>query len=60
MANVQDNPTITMADVNLKFTKPELQTISIGIKPIIWRIDSKHWANFATSLSGQRFGIFQS
>src|SRR5690606_36379297 len=25
MAEVQDNPTFVMADVNLKFTKPELQ-----------------------------------
>ena len=59
MAKVMDNPTFQMADVNLKFTKPELRI----------HIDRNKASNLGVStqnigqtlqlaLSGQRFGYF--
>ena len=48
MSQVNENPNFVMADVNLKFTKPELQIVINRIKPICWeflpRISDKHYS----------------
>ncbi len=59
MAKVQDNPTFTMADVNLKFTKPELQTYINRDKANILGVSTQNIGQtLQLALSGQRFGYF--
>jgi hypothetical protein len=59
MAEVQDNPTFQMADINLKFTKPELQIhINSDKANLTGCLNTEYRANSAVALSGQRFGYF--
>jgi multidrug efflux pump len=59
MAEVQDNPTFTMADVNLKFTKPELQVEINRDKANMLGVSTQNIGQtLQLALSGQRFGYF--
>lgn len=59
MAKVQDNPNFTMADVNLKFTKPELQIYINRDKANILGVSTQNIGQtLQLALSGQRFGYF--
>ena len=59
MAKVQDNPTFDMADVNLKFTKPELQVEIDRDKANLLGVSTQNIGQtLQLALSGQRFGYF--
>ncbi|HNQ60359.1 MAG TPA: efflux RND transporter permease subunit [Bacteroidales bacterium] len=59
MARVQDNPYFTMADVNLRFTKPELQAQINRDKANILGVSTQNIGQtLQLALSGQRFGYF--
>ncbi len=59
MAQVQDNPVFEMADVNLKFTKPELQIVINRDKANSLGVSTQNIAQtLQLALSGQRFGYF--
>ena len=59
MAQVQDNPTFEMADVNLKFTKPELQIEIDRDKANLLGVSTQNIGQtLQLALSGQRFGYF--
>nr|HPR60277.1 efflux RND transporter permease subunit [Prolixibacteraceae bacterium] len=59
MAQVNDNPTFTMADVNLKFTKPELQIVINRDKANLLGVSTQNIGQtLQLALSGQRFGYF--
>ncbi|MBN1821050.1 MAG: efflux RND transporter permease subunit, partial [Prolixibacteraceae bacterium] len=59
MARVQDNPTFEMADVNLKFTKPELQIVIDRDKANLLGVSTQNIGQtLQLALSGQRFGYF--
>jgi len=59
MAEVQDNPIFVMADVNLKFTKPELQIEIDRDKANLLGISTQNIGQtLQLALSGQRFGYF--
>ncbi len=59
MAEVQDNPVFEMADVNLKFTKPELQIVIDRDKANLLGVSTQNIGQtLQLALSGQRFGYF--
>ncbi len=59
MAEVDDNPTFVMADVNLKFTKPELQIEINRDKANLLGVSTQNIGQtLQLALSGQRFGYF--
>ncbi len=59
MAEVYDNPTFVMADVNLKFTKPELQIVINRDKANLLGVSTQNIGQtLQLALSGQRFGYF--
>jgi multidrug efflux pump len=59
MAQVQDNPTFEMADVDLKFTKPELQIEIDRDKANLLGVSTQNIGQtLQLALSGQRFGYF--
>jgi len=59
MAEVQDNPVFQMADVNLKFTKPELQININRDKANLLGVSTQNIGQtLQLALSGQRFGYF--
>jgi len=59
MAQVQDNPIFEMADVNLKFTKPELQIVIDRDKANLLGVSTQNIGQtLQLALSGQRFGYF--
>jgi multidrug efflux pump len=59
MAEVSDNPTFQMADVNLKFTKPELRIHINRDKATALGVSTQNIGQtLQLALSGQRFGYF--
>lgn len=59
MEEVSGNPTFVMADVNLKFTKPELQIIINRDKANLLGVTTQNIGQtLQLALSGQRFGYF--
>jgi multidrug efflux pump len=59
MAKVLDNPTFQMADVNLKFTKPELRIHIDRNKASNMGVSTQNIGQtLQLALSGQRFGYF--
>jgi multidrug efflux pump len=59
MAKVMDNQTFQMADVNLKFTKPELRIHIDRNKASNLRVSTQNIGQtLQLALSGQRFGYF--
>jgi multidrug efflux pump len=59
MAEVQSNPTFAMADVNLKFTKPELQIEINRDKANLLGVSTQNIGQtLQLALSGQRLGYF--
>lgn len=59
MARVSDNPTFEMADVNLRFTKPELQIVINRDKANLLGVSTQNIGQtLQLALSGQRFGYF--
>jgi multidrug efflux pump len=59
MAEVNQNPTFEMADVNLKFTKPELQIVINRDKANLLGVTTENIGQtLQLALSGQRFGYF--
>jgi multidrug efflux pump len=59
MAKVTDNPTFQMADVNLKFTKPELRIHISREKATSLGVSTQNIGQtLQLALSGQRFGYF--
>ena len=59
MAEVNDNPTFVMADINLKFTKPELQIVINRDKANLLGVSTQNIGQtLQLALSGQRFGYF--
>jgi multidrug efflux pump len=59
MAKVMDNPTFQMADVNLKFTKPELRIHIDREKASVLGVSTQNIGQtLQLALSGQRFGYF--
>jgi multidrug efflux pump len=59
MAEVNDNPTFQMADINLKFTKPELQIQINRDKANLLGVSTQNIGQtLQLALSGQRFGYF--
>lgn len=59
MTKVQENPTFVMADVNLKFTKPELQIAINRDKANLLGVSTENIGQtLQLALSGQRFGYF--
>jgi multidrug efflux pump len=59
MAEVYDNPTFVMADVNLRFTKPELQININRDKANLLGVSTQNIGQtLQLALSGQRFGYF--
>jgi multidrug efflux pump len=59
MSEVNDNPTFVMADVNLKFTKPELQIVINRDKANLLGVSTQNIGQtLQLALSGQRFGYF--
>jgi multidrug efflux pump len=59
MADVQSNPTFQMADVNLKFTKPEIQININRDKANLLGVSTQNIGQtLQLALSGQRFGYF--
>jgi len=59
MAAVNENPTFVMADVNLRFSKPELQVIINRDKANLLGVSTQNIGQtLQLALSGQRFGYF--
>jgi len=59
MSKVMDNPTFQMADVNLKFTKPELRIHIDRDKASALGVSTQNIGQtLQLALSGQRFGYF--
>lgn len=59
MEQVHSNPTFVMADVNLKFTKPELQIVINRDKANLLGVSTQNIGQtLQLALSGQRFGYF--
>ncbi len=59
MAEVNSNPAFVMADVNLKFTKPELQIVINRDKANLLGVSTQNIGQtLQLALSGQRFGYF--
>jgi multidrug efflux pump len=59
MEQVQRDPTFVMADVNLKFTKPELQIVINRDKANLLGVSTQNIGQtLQLALSGQRFGYF--
>jgi len=59
MKEVFENPTFIMADVNLKFTKPELQIVINRDKANLLGVSTQNIGQtLQLALSGQRFGYF--
>ncbi len=59
MTEVSNNPTFTMSDVNLKFTKPELQIVINRDKANLLGVSTQNIGQtLQLALSGQRFGYF--
>ena len=59
MARVQENPIFVQADVNLKFTKPELQIVINRDKANLLGVSTQNIGQtLQLALSGQRFGYF--
>lgn len=59
MSEVQDNPIFEMADVDLKFTKPELQIVINRDKANLLGVSTQNIGQtLQLALSGQRFGYF--
>ncbi len=59
MTAVNENPTFVMADVNLKFTKPELQIVINRDKANLLGVSTQNIGQtLQLALSGQRFGYF--
>lgn len=59
MAKVNDNPTFQMADVNLKFTKPEIRLHINREKASMLGVSTQTIGQtLQLALSGQRFGYF--
>jgi len=59
MEEVNNNPTFVMADVNLKFTKPELQIEINRDKANLLGVSTQNIGQtLQLALSGQRFGYF--
>jgi multidrug efflux pump len=59
MAKVMDNPMFQMADVNLKFTKPELRIHIDREKASVLGVSTQNIGQtLQLALSGQRFGYF--
>jgi multidrug efflux pump len=59
MAEVQDNPSFEMPDINLKFTKPELQIVINRDKANLLGVSTQNIGQtLQLALSGQRFGYF--
>jgi multidrug efflux pump len=59
MKEVNENPTFVMADVNLKFTKPELQIVINRDKANLLGVSTQNIGQtLQLALSGQRFGYF--
>lgn len=59
MAEVSSNPTFVMPDVNLKFTKPELQIEINRDKANLLGVSTRNIGQtLQLALSGQRFGYF--
>ncbi len=59
MAKVMDNPIFVMADVNLKFTKPELRIHIDREKASVLGVSTQNIGQtLQLALSGQRFGYF--
>ncbi len=59
MAKVMENPTFQMADVNLKFTKPELRIHIDREKASALGVSTQNIGQtLQLALSGQRFGYF--
>lgn len=59
MAEVNENPTFVQADVNLKFTKPELQIVINRDKANLLGVSTQNIGQtLQLALSGQRFGYF--
>ena len=59
MAEVQDNPVFEMADIDLKFTKPELQIEINRDKANLLGVSTQNIGQtLQLALSGQRFGYF--
>jgi multidrug efflux pump len=59
MAEVNSNPTFEMADVNLKFTKPEIQININRDKANLLGVSTQNiGTTLQLALSGQRFGYF--
>lgn len=59
MAEVQDNPIFSMPDVDLKFTKPELQIVINRDKANLLGVSTQNIGQtLQLALSGQRFGYF--
>jgi multidrug efflux pump len=59
MAKVMDNPTFQMADVNLKFTKPEIRIHINRDKAAALGVSTQNIGQtLQLALSGQRFGYF--
>jgi len=59
MARVHDNPVFESADVNLKFTKPELQIVINRDKANLLGVSTQNIGQtLQLALSGQRFGYF--
>jgi len=59
MAEVQNNPIFQMADVNLKFTKPEIQININRDKANLLGVSTQNIGQtLQLALSGQRFGYF--
>ncbi len=59
MAQVHENPTFQMADVDLKFTKPELQIVINRDKANLLGVSTQNIGQtLQLALSGQRFGYF--
>jgi multidrug efflux pump len=59
MEEVNNNPTFVMSDVNLKFTKPELQIVINRDKANLLGVSTQNIGQtLQLALSGQRFGYF--
>jgi multidrug efflux pump len=59
MTEVHDNPAFVMADVNLRFTKPELQIVINRDKANLLGVSTQNIGQtLQLALSGQRFGYF--
>ncbi|MBN2813011.1 MAG: efflux RND transporter permease subunit [Bacteroidales bacterium] len=59
MAEVNNNPTFIMADVNLRFTKPEIQISINRDKANLLGVSTQNIGQtLQLALSGQRFGYF--